>query len=112
MEGHNLKYLILFIIFTLFASISEAQEIGFPIIRNYSPKAYNNSTQIFGAIQDTRGIFYFGVSGGLMEYDGVSWRTILNKKQAYRRNCNLCSICYPTCGSFLCYENTESYDGC
>lgn len=82
-EIHKLKYLILLILFTLFASISDAQEIGFPIIKNYTPKEYNNSTQIFGAVQDTRGVFYFGVAGGLMEYDGVSWRTISNKKQAY-----------------------------
>ena len=83
METPKLKNLILLLFFTLFASISEAQEIGFPTIRNYTPKEYNNSTQIFGAVQDVRGVFYFGVTDGLMEYDGVSWRTISNKKQAY-----------------------------
>jgi hypothetical protein len=79
----NLKYLFFITFFASFLSISKAQEIGFPIIRNYTPKEYNNSPQIFGAIQDTRGIFYFGVADGVMEYDGVSWRTISNKKQAY-----------------------------
>jgi signal transduction histidine kinase len=83
LETPKLKNLILLLFFTLFASISEAQEIGFPTIRNYTPKEYNNSTQIFGAVQDVRGVFYFGVTDGLMEYDGVSWRTISNKKQAY-----------------------------
>jgi len=79
----KIKYLILSMLFALLASISDAQEIGLPVIRNYTPKEYRNSTQIFGAVQDTRGIFYFGVADGVMEYDGASWRTILNKKQAY-----------------------------
>jgi signal transduction histidine kinase len=79
----KLKYLIFSMFFASSALISEAQEIGFPIIRNYNPREYNNSTQIFGATQDARGVFYFGVADGVMEYDGVTWRTISNNKQAY-----------------------------
>ncbi|MCX6221183.1 MAG: ATP-binding protein [Bacteroidia bacterium] len=79
----KLKYLIFSMLFASSASISEAQEIGFPVIRNYNPKEYNNSTQIFGAIQGARGVFYFGVADGVMEYDGITWRTISNNKQAY-----------------------------
>lgn len=83
LESQKLKYLIFLMFFALIVSNSEAQEIGFPIIRNYTPKEYNNSTQIFGAVEDSRGVFYFGVADGILEYDGVSWRTISNKKQAY-----------------------------
>src|SRR5665647_1588682 len=79
----KIKYLFFLILFASLASTSDAQEIGLPVIRNYTPKEYRNSTQIFGAVQDTRGVFYFGVADGVMEYDGASWRTILNKKQAY-----------------------------
>ena len=79
----RLKYLIFSVLLASSASISEAQEIGFPVIRNYNPKEYNNSTQIFGATQDARGVFYFGVADGVMEYDGVTWRTIPNNKHAY-----------------------------
>jgi len=79
----KLKYLIFSMLFASLASISGAQEIGLPFIRNYTPKEYSNSTQIFGAVQDTRGVFYFGVADGVMEYDGISWRIISNKKQAY-----------------------------
>lgn len=83
MEINKFNYLIILLLFIGFASVSKAQEIGFPIIRNYTPNEYNNSTQIFGAVQDSRGIFYFGVSDGIMEYDGVKWRTISNNKHAY-----------------------------
>ena len=53
----------------------KAQETGYPIIRNYPSKEYNNSPQIRCSIQDNRGILYFG-SRDLIEYDGVSWRNV------------------------------------
>lgn len=56
----------------------KAQETGYPIIRNYPPKEYNNSPQIRCSIQDDRGILYFG-SGDLIEYDGVSWSNVLSR---------------------------------
>ena len=62
---------------------ARGQEVGFPIIHNYLQKDYNNSSQIFGLTRDNRGIMYFGVGGGVMEYDGVSWRNISNTKDAY-----------------------------
>ncbi|MCK5056420.1 MAG: response regulator, partial [Candidatus Aminicenantes bacterium] len=45
-------------------------------IKNYSPKEYNNSAQNWSIIQDNRGIIYIGNQGGLLEFDGVSWRSI------------------------------------
>lgn len=72
-----------FVIFTfiLLSIISKAQEIGFPIIRNYTPEEYNGAPQIFSVIQDNRGIMYFGSGGMVLEYDGVTWRSLTNKKQ-------------------------------
>lgn len=59
-----------------------AQEKGFPIIRNYLPKEYNFSPQIFSAIQDNRGFMYFGVTDyGVLEFDGTTWRGIPNLKK-------------------------------
>ncbi|MFA6470060.1 MAG: ATP-binding protein [Bacteroidota bacterium] len=54
------------------------QEIGFPLIRNYSPQEYDNSAQVWGAFQDEKGVMYFGMSegGGIAEYDGERWRVI------------------------------------
>ena len=76
------KRINLILIFALVSLISKAQEIGFPIIRNYTPKEYNNAPQVLSAIQDSRGIMYFGVGGPVIEYDGVTWRTIQNEKNA------------------------------
>ena len=55
------------------------QELGYPIICNYNPKEIANGTQVRCAIQDNRGIMYFGASD-VIEYDGVTWRTISSDK--------------------------------
>jgi hypothetical protein len=76
------KYLYVLIVFIFYLAISNAQEIGFPIIHNYTPKEYNGAPQVLSAIQDSRGMMYFGTStGSVLEYDGVNWRTIPIDKQ-------------------------------
>ncbi len=57
-------------------SNSRTPEFGLPFIRNYSPKEYHEHDQNWAIIQDLRGVMYFGNTAGLLEYDGVSWRTI------------------------------------
>jgi signal transduction histidine kinase/DNA-binding response OmpR family regulator/ligand-binding sensor domain-containing protein len=44
--------------------------------RNYSPKEYKNQSQNWCTLQDKRGVIYVANQGGLMEFDGVSWREI------------------------------------
>jgi serine phosphatase RsbU (regulator of sigma subunit)/ligand-binding sensor domain-containing protein len=51
-------------------------------IRNYSNAEYNGHTQMFSITQDARGVMYFGNKSGVLEYDGVSWRTI----KVYNKN--------------------------
>ncbi|RPH25060.1 MAG: hypothetical protein EHM93_20155, partial [Bacteroidales bacterium] len=80
------RYLFLLIIFSAFSLISTAQEIGFPVIRNYTPKEYNNSSQVWSIIQSHTGIMYFGVGGTVMEYDGIFWRNIPIDKQSSPRD--------------------------
>ncbi|RPH25284.1 MAG: hypothetical protein EHM93_20115, partial [Bacteroidales bacterium] len=74
------RFLFLLIIFSAFSLISKAQEIGFPVIRNYTPKEYNSTPQIPSLIQDNRGVMYFGLAGSIMEYDGISWRLFSSGK--------------------------------
>ncbi len=50
--------------------------IGLPIIRNYLPSDYNATPQNWAIVQDKRGIMYFANTGGVLEYDGISWRLI------------------------------------
>lgn len=51
-------------------------EKGELTIRNYHQKEYKGSAQNFGIVQDKRGVMYFANNGGVLEYDGVSWRLI------------------------------------
>ncbi len=51
-------------------------EEGLYFITNYSRKDYAASTQNWAIVQDQRGVMYFGNNGGILEYDGVSWRKI------------------------------------
>jgi signal transduction histidine kinase/DNA-binding response OmpR family regulator len=52
------------------------QEMGVKYITNYTPKDYESSAQNWCIVQDKRGIIYAANGGGLLEYDGVSWRLI------------------------------------
>lgn len=52
-------------------------EKGLYTIYNYSTKTYKALPQNWAIVQDKRGVMYFGNNGGILEYDGVSWRTIL-----------------------------------
>ncbi len=58
------------------ADTTNINEIGIPVIKNYTPKEYGAHNQNWAIVQDKRGIMYFGNTDGLLEYDGVSWRLI------------------------------------
>ena len=53
-----------------------AAETGLPFIKWFSPQEYGGQQQVFSFAQDNRGILYAGHGGGLLEYDGTSWRPI------------------------------------
>lgn len=55
---------------------SMVEEKGLPIIENYSSNYYKAHPQNFGIAQDNRGVLYFANVKGLLEYDGVHWRTL------------------------------------
>ncbi len=50
------------------------REAGLPYITTYSAVEYNSGQQNWDIVQDRRGVMYFANTGGLLEYDGVSWR--------------------------------------
>lgn len=47
-----------------------------PVLRNYTPKEYGATPQIWSILQDRRGVLFFATDGMLLEYDGVTWRKI------------------------------------
>ncbi len=52
------------------------QDNGYKYFTNYSPKDYGEEPQNWAILQDHRGIIYVANQGGVLEYDGVSWRKI------------------------------------
>lgn len=60
----------------LFSGAVVGQEQGIPSIRNYKSREYQASSANYVAVQDNRGLMYFGNYRGVLEYDGASWRLI------------------------------------
>jgi len=60
----------------LYCRAGMQEDRGIKYTRNYSRKDYNNESQNWSIVQDKRGIIYAGNQGGVMEFDGVSWREI------------------------------------
>jgi len=58
------------------ADVNIYNYIGLNYIKNYSPEEYDLQPQNWCIVQDKRGIIYVANQGGLLEYDGVSWRSI------------------------------------
>jgi signal transduction histidine kinase/DNA-binding response OmpR family regulator/ligand-binding sensor domain-containing protein/heme exporter protein D len=55
---------------------ARSPEAGRPFVRAYSPEEYGAQEQSWAIVQDDRGVIYVGNNVGVLEYDGVSWRTI------------------------------------
>jgi signal transduction histidine kinase/DNA-binding response OmpR family regulator len=67
------------------AAVPARSEVGMPVLKNYSPRDYNDTYQIWTILQDRRGLMYFGLSGGnILEYDGVTWRKIFSRSTVVR----------------------------
>ncbi|HAN77472.1 MAG TPA: hypothetical protein DCQ31_06690, partial [Bacteroidales bacterium] len=77
-----MKKILFLLLFINIVFIAVSQEIGYPVIRNYSSKEYNSAPQVLSIIQNKKGFLYCGVGGGILEYDGVTWRKIPNEKNA------------------------------
>jgi signal transduction histidine kinase/ligand-binding sensor domain-containing protein len=52
------------------------REAGAPFIRWFSPQEYGGSQQVWSFEQDQSGVLYAGLSNGLRQFDGSSWRVI------------------------------------
>ena len=66
----------LWLIFLLFLPLQDTlycQHTGFKYLKNYSTGLHPQNWSI---VQDQRGVIYAANNGGILEYDGVSWRTI------------------------------------
>jgi serine phosphatase RsbU (regulator of sigma subunit) len=71
-----MKFTLLFtLLLYLSSSFGQAQflESGNYPVYNFTTKMYNALDQNWCAVQDHRGIMYFGNNQGVLEYDGVNW---------------------------------------
>ena len=75
MAGRQATWVALWLVCT--AAAQTRSEVGSPLIRHFSPKAYQASPQNWSAVQDQRGVLYFANNDCVLEHDGVSWRKIL-----------------------------------
>ena len=67
------------LLFSLLLKAQPNPEKGLPLITNYTPKTFKALPQAWCAIEDSRGIMYFGVQATILEYDGVKWRKVIFK---------------------------------
>jgi len=69
---------ILLSLFLLFNVILQAQQFipGIPHICNYTSGDYNSIEQNWKALQDRRGVMFFGNTNGILNFDGNTWSMI------------------------------------
>ena len=60
-----------------------------PFLTSYAPSDYNAQASNFDVVQDNRGVLYFGNSGGILEFDGASWRRIEMPNQSIVRSLDI-----------------------
>ncbi len=72
-------YSIAGLLFSLWVNAQPSPEKGLPFITNYTPKIFKALPQAWCAIEDSRGVMYFGVQSTILEYDGVKWRKVIFK---------------------------------
>ena len=71
----------LFLILPFFQLIGQEQ-VGRPLINNYSYQEYGAGPVNWWATEDSDGIMYFANGAGVLQYDGVNWNTIPMKVSA------------------------------
>ena len=57
-------------------AMGQVPNLGAPILTNYEPEQFRASSQTWVAVQDRRGVMYFGNSAGILEFDGQRWQLI------------------------------------
>ena len=72
----SISYILVIGLVFLISQSLYSEDAGFRYLRNYSYKEYDHQPQNWGIIQGPDGIIYVANHGGVLTYDGVSWRLI------------------------------------
>ncbi len=76
LKGITIHFITCFVVSLSLSAQLGSQFPGCPIIHNYPPEEYQSTYQVWSAIQDSRGIMYFGDQVGILEFDGLNWRKV------------------------------------
>lgn len=66
--------ILVLVMLAISATFLYSMDQGYKFIRYYSDLEYDHAPQNWGVIQDRNGVLYFANQGGVLEYDGVTWR--------------------------------------
>jgi len=80
-----MKKIIIYIFLAFCPVLIQAQELGAPYLKVFSPNDYLSEPQNWSAAQDYRGVTYIANGGGLLEFDGNSWRKYRNSSKTIIR---------------------------
>src|SRR6056297_3578190 len=72
----NICCLTFIFIFSFFSTILAQEQVGRPLITNYSYQEYEAAPINWFALEDDNGIMYFANIGGVLQFDGVNWKLI------------------------------------
>lgn len=67
-------------------ALAANDEIGLPLLDNFKPRDYSAGTQNWAVLQDDNGLLYVGNNIGILEYDGVTWRSIQTENKSVVRS--------------------------
>ena len=73
MKNHFIKIFLLILILPI-GHLAGQNQIGLPLIKNYSSDEYKGGIQNWQIAQDKEGIIYVANNLGLLQYDGSQWR--------------------------------------
>ena len=55
--------------------VAQVKDIGLPDLKNYKRSEYHGGTQNWNIDQDKNGNIYFANNNGLIQFDGITWKT-------------------------------------
>ena len=78
----KIKFINSLLFLSLFIAINSSvvAQIGLPLIKNYSPEDYKGGIQNWQIAQDQRGVIYIANNFGLLQFDGIHWKTYIVSK--------------------------------
>lgn len=73
----NFSLLFIMIIWPVLTYTQPVTEKGYYLsISNFTPKEYKARPQNWAIVEDHRGVLFFGNNSGILEYDGIFWKSI------------------------------------